>query len=849
MGFRDVAGLYLSNGLLPLPVKEKRPPVGGATGLGGSVTPQAVYDWMADPEWRDQNVALRPSGWVGIDVDNYGTKEGAKQLAQLEAHLGPLPVSVSSTARGIESGSRQIFFEIPGGIKLRGQAASDIEIIQAHHRYSIVWPSIHPETGGVYAWYDADDRPMAGVPALDDFERLPAAWIEYLLAPEIERESATDTTYAATGMTDGEQAKLGIIKQSLLALPRVWSPGDNWHNVVFANACWLARIANTSAYVTDHEAAKRLLLEYTPTWENWGPEQVLLQWNSAVKSNEGHYAEAPISNFQPLPALDSLAQIPAAAPLLSSISERPIIETPASLATARTEIANAAIDAGLSEAQAAALVWNSAAAMELTDQPSGLSSVWAEVRSASLRAVAHIDIKSELYDPTDDDIVRPAKLELDEPVGKFGTFPGALTAEEREYLEGPGGVWWGTRYISWVQSRVPVYNAPYHRSMLWTILSLYWANVALIPKKRKYEQLNIWTLTTGPTTSGKSEAFNLGRQVIKECFPGASPNIGGNMTVNGLIERLIDRDGTPSWFNSDEAHGLFALISQKKGNNVYAGLKELLANVFDGDVPVVQFATKKEISGKEATTHFVAQLTGTTEGMMDILTEGEWESGLLPRFVWEIGERIQVDDSVYNEDDEDPNEVGTDFDYGGMPRQWAAEFAQTRQRLAEVGPFPLRAWLEPDAKLRFEMFKRQLGRWADRHADHKMVMPSSIRLMNTTRKAATLIALTEGTPIVNARHILIAIEQAEHWIRNLEIAARATMLSDFARNVDQIEQYIEAGNAAARDMRLVYRHANAPKVEVDRAITQLVAEGRVRRWHNVIKGRDFVQIEEGRDAH
>ena len=37
-----------------------------------------------------------------------------------------------------------------------GEVTGDVEICQQSHRYAVVWPSIHPDTGTVYRWYTPD---------------------------------------------------------------------------------------------------------------------------------------------------------------------------------------------------------------------------------------------------------------------------------------------------------------------------------------------------------------------------------------------------------------------------------------------------------------------------------------------------------------------------------------------------------------------------------------------------------------------------------------------------------------------------------------------------------------------
>ncbi|WP_328976396.1 bifunctional DNA primase/polymerase [Streptomyces canus] len=132
-------------------------------------------------EWHRRygraDIGLRlDHGLIGIDVDAYDGKPGGKILADLEARLGQLPPTWISTSRRPEdmvSGIR--FFRCPPDAEfvtvLKDEAGvQGIEIIQFHHRWARVWPSIAPRTGRQYRWYRPDGS-MAEpgvVPGLED---------------------------------------------------------------------------------------------------------------------------------------------------------------------------------------------------------------------------------------------------------------------------------------------------------------------------------------------------------------------------------------------------------------------------------------------------------------------------------------------------------------------------------------------------------------------------------------------------------------------------------------------------------------------------------------------------------
>jgi hypothetical protein len=202
--------------ILPVPPATKTPPPQGFTGAEGrDTTPEQLVAWAATH--AGDSIALRmpwfpgdevlPGGWcvVGVDVDQYEKagkqKHGATTLAEHLERWGPLPATWTSTARG-EGPSRIHLFRAPArryATRLVGTSTGDIEIIQRHHRYAVVWPSFHHDAGDVYRWYDpagqAQDRP----PAPHELAWLPVEWVEGLA------EGAAGVSAASADVGAGQQ--------------------------------------------------------------------------------------------------------------------------------------------------------------------------------------------------------------------------------------------------------------------------------------------------------------------------------------------------------------------------------------------------------------------------------------------------------------------------------------------------------------------------------------------------------------------------------------------------------------------------------------------------------------------
>jgi hypothetical protein len=176
------APLYLQGGwagIIPLPPGQKEPPPTGYTGWNGKdPSAKMIETWCNETVGDYQaasNIAIHmPDGVIGIDVDHYGDKTGGDTLTQLEAELGPLPPTYTSTSRpGTISGIK--WYRIEPGLRWPTGPGKDIEFIHTGHRYAVVWPSVHP-SGGRYIWVDQYRGEESPPPEADNLAELPWEW-------------------------------------------------------------------------------------------------------------------------------------------------------------------------------------------------------------------------------------------------------------------------------------------------------------------------------------------------------------------------------------------------------------------------------------------------------------------------------------------------------------------------------------------------------------------------------------------------------------------------------------------------------------------------------------------------
>jgi Bifunctional DNA primase/polymerase, N-terminal len=145
--FADAGPRYLQLGWSPIPLQPgtKFPPPKNWTGYRGRRPDAAQIKRWCDEDPRS-NVALRlHPDVVGVDVDAY--HGGLDGLGELQANHGQLPPTWASTSR--DDGSSIRLYRVPDGWHLQTDPAQGVDMIQSHHRYVVVAPSVHPE-GRVY---------------------------------------------------------------------------------------------------------------------------------------------------------------------------------------------------------------------------------------------------------------------------------------------------------------------------------------------------------------------------------------------------------------------------------------------------------------------------------------------------------------------------------------------------------------------------------------------------------------------------------------------------------------------------------------------------------------------------
>ena len=276
MLYHQVAAAYPFGSVLPLPAGAKTPPPGGYTGHHGKDPgPDELNAWGN----HTGNYALRlPDGVVGIDVDQYGSKNGLATLQAAEAQLGALPDTWMSTGRNPRTGSGIRFYRYPGG-RMAGVLGESVEVIQRGHRYAVVWPSVAhgsdgttleyrwfkwvPEVGGIPAGWAGMNRP----PRVEELAELPPAWVAHLQAGAAAdigpaASSAATNTLLSDIVTDARPICGAMTTALGTALAKLSGAGDGGrHDAATAGALL---IVSTAA--EGHSGFSEALAEFEAAW-------------------------------------------------------------------------------------------------------------------------------------------------------------------------------------------------------------------------------------------------------------------------------------------------------------------------------------------------------------------------------------------------------------------------------------------------------------------------------------------------------------------------------------------------------------------------------------------------------
>lgn len=802
IGYASVAQTYRDKGWtpIPLPAGEKKSPPSGTTGRDGTVSDFNIVQWSSSAKHRDGNVALRAEGWIAIDVDAYDGKVGDLTIRDLEAQLGELPVTITSTARepwtasGEENPSRQHFYRVPERLSFV-TTLQDVEIVQHRHRYSVVHPSVHPN-GSVYTWYDEQNEPLDELPSLDDLEWLPEAWLLHLAIPD-------EVSPRWNGYTGEVHEWLSAIEDTdLTPLMRQWVasiPSEDFgHNEMIEMQASLVNLA-----AQGQEGVKLALDALRSQWLR-GPydtEQYRHDWDTSLAGAIAKFGALP-PGPRDIPNVDHADLLATFDDLYEPSVTLPTVTNPASLEERVRRVMSAAYEQGCDMLQAAALGWQSAAAKAPGGMRDGVDERESSKQAWTWALETFVNpVTDERLFANDEQITVKPKV-ISAPAQAVSL----MTASERERRRSVR--WWGDEFMEVQAQMHPVMSEQYYHLNRWMILSLCFAHKAVIPfSDGTTAILNFYGATVGPSGTGKSDSMNCLQEMARMFWEGAeNPDIGGDATAAALTQALIRRDGLPSLFHSDEADAVLRNWSNEKGE--FHGMKQRVTEIFTGKVPAIQRAMQREISGIHARAYLNVHLTGIDYKIADAIEPDDWTTGFVNRFVWAKGERKHRSRESKRLKVRKAGESAGGKSQINWYGQWVARFHMIERQVLD-SPDGQPVWLDVDD----DVLDRHVGLLesfeaiAQNSAYEERLEPTFTRLERTVLKCAALVAITQKRRHVTMDDYIVALEQAEEWVTNVMEMVSATDMPPKARQAERLWEWLHARTNHQAPLPEVNRHS------------------------------------------
>jgi len=401
---------------------------------------------------------------------------------------------------------------------------------------------------------------------------------------------------------------------------------------------------------------------------------------------------------------------------------------------------------------------------------------------------------------------------------KTYTIPEFVTDDERKSATGG----FPDTYTKWVAQRSDAAQT-YNYSLAYMLLSCVFGDRGYIPDKFGMRRLNLWLLLLGDTTrTRKSTAKSLFLRVLHgyetAALNGGKIDIGSDVTKEGLGKVLGERDGLVSLMQTDEVNGMFR---EMYGKNYQIGTLSYFTDLYEGFVPVVLRAAKDAGQTNRARTTFNMLGVGIREHVAQTLTKEDFESGFLVRMLWSVA-------------DPGPRQKGSDNWIDAM--EAASDEADVARIVLDlkrrankfVPEAPSAIKISDSAKIRYNEWAELVRKHSEEYGDS--ALEASIdRFQHSIRKAAALLAMYDGVEVIELKHLLPALVQAERWYGDMLRMLNEVSSSDFERLLNEVEAFISQGtNGERQDAAVKRKFARLKPQEIGDALTSLKAQGRIR---------------------
>lgn len=421
--------------------------------------------------------------------------------------------------------------------------------------------------------------------------------------------------------------------------------------------------------------------------------------------------------------------------------------------------------------------------------------LWADIQRARVKDGTPIEGDEEEDD--EDTIITVAP----KPKSKGFDF---LTPAEKESLQRT----FIDDYLTWTKSKTDAPDA-YHVAGAFTVLSTVFSDFGHAVPHWGDVPLNLWFMVLGSTTlSRKSTAKGYMLKCI-EALEGENYNydLGSKFTAEGLDEALRQNANRSALLHIDEIQGLMKQLDSKA---YLAGIKGELTEIYDGKVTGKLRASGEEKDKKRKGARVALNLfaMGIRDQLADYLTEDDFQSGFLTRFIYVSAQPLQrtAETDYIGQQDKTERTKGDPAFLNLIEKLkeardvWSGWNDPTERTIA----VPMNA----EAHQRFNEFVTAAIDAAQAQSKATILEAATNRLSTSILKAATLLAMSDMCDEVELHHMLAAINYCGQWFEHLVEMTKRISESNWKRRQDKLMEAVfskggEISWAAA------YRHFNA----------------------------------------
>lgn len=322
------------------------------------------------------------------------------------------------------------------------------------------------------------------------------------------------------------------------------------------------------------------------------------------------------------------------------------------------------------------------------------------------------------------------------------------------------------------------------------IMSTVLSELGHIPMFFGKERLNLWFIVAGRSTIDRKSTVKRHMLSVLQALSDEEDyqyNLGSDFTVQGLSDALLDKPNRSGIVYVDE----FQSFLEETTKSYMAGTKGQLTDMFDGVVRGKLRSTANVKRRSEVEFSLSLYGLGIAKQIADQLTEEDFYSGFLTRFLWVMPPNDFVPPSITEGYELAPKDKRKDD----------SEFIQIVQTLRQARTYfeqftdgldaPTEALdVTDEAHARMKKHLSDIES-AARRIGKEQIMSSGQRLNHATYKAAGLLAMIECKETIELQHVLTAISYSNSWFANLLTMASSISTTHWNRQLHEIVELLD----------------------------------------------------------